>query len=650
MRVLAVFGPLINLTVNLGIVVMLWLSGSRAGGEIGKLMASVNYMTQMLFALGMVSNILNVAVRAMASSERVQEILDEVPAQKDGTKILRKAKGNLVFEDVSFTYAGTSTPALKHINFEVKQGETLGIIGATGSGKSTLTHLVSRFYDATEGQILVDGQNINDFSMEELRKRIAVVPQKALLFSGTIEENLRWGDETASSKMVRAAAKAACADEFVVGFPDGYETNLGQGGVNVSGGQKQRLSIARALLKNPRILILDDSTSALDATTEAQVLNGIRDKAHGMTVLQIFLLTRTITKKTRVLFRKQQVILGKLNGQVEESISGISMVKAFGQEENMMEQFIESNEAYCEVATRANIISGFLMPITNVINNLNYVMIAIVSGVMAAKGMMTVGEISSFLLYSRQFTRPFVDIANIYNNFQTAVAGAERIFEIFDEEKEPEDCENPRTLSNIRGKVEFRDVSFGYQPDKQVLQHINLRIEAGTKVAIVGPTGSGKTTFINLLTRFYDIQEGAILLDGYDLREYRMQDLREAFGVVLQDTSLFGISIRDNISYGRENVSLAEIQKAARVAGADAFIRRLLQGYDTILTQGGGELSQGERQLLTIARAVLAKSPILILDEATSSVDTVTEQGTHGELLARNGEYAAMYRTQMGLE
>lgn len=358
----------------------------------------------------------------------------------------------------------------------------------------------------------------------------------------------------------------------------------------------------------------------------------------------------------------------------------------------MMEQFIESNEAYCEVATRANIISGFLMPITNVINNLNYVMIAIVSGVMAAKGMMTVGEISSFLLYSRQFTRPFVDIANIYNNFQTAVAGAERIFEIFDEEKEPEDCENPRTLLNIRGKVEFRDVSFGYQPDKQVLQHINLRIEAGTKVAIVGPTGSGKTTFINLLTRFYDIQEGAILLDGYDLREYKMQDLREVFGVVLQDTSLFGISIRDNISYGRENVSLEEILNAARVAGADAFIRRLPQGYDTILTQGGGELSQGERQLLTIARAVLAKSPILILDEATSSVDTVTEQhirkamleitkgrtsfiiahrlvtimdsdliilirdgriaeqGTHGELLARNGEYAAMYRTQMGLE
>lgn len=326
MRVLAVFGPLINLTVNLGIVVMLWLSGSRAGGEIGKLMASVNYMTQMLFALGMVSNILNVAVRAMASSERVQEILDEVPAQKDGTKILRNAKGNLVFEDVSFTYAGTSTPALKHINFEVKQGETLGIIGATGSGKSTLTHLVSRFYDTTEGRILVDGQNINDFSMEELRKRIAVVPQKALLFSGTIEENLRWGDETASSKMVRAAAKAACADEFVVGFPDGYETNLGQGGVNVSGGQKQRLSIARALLKNPRILILDDSTSALDATTEAQVLNGIRDKAHGMTVLLVSQRISTVMRANRILCLENGEVKGF--GRHDELLQDCSAYRA----------------------------------------------------------------------------------------------------------------------------------------------------------------------------------------------------------------------------------------------------------------------------------------------------------------------------------
>lgn len=301
MRVLAVFGPLINLTVNLGIVVMLWLSRAQMSGEIGKLMACVNYMTQMLFALGMVSNILNIAVRAMASSERVQEILDEVPAQKDGKRSPQKIQGNLVFEDVSFTYAGTSAPALKNISFDVKPGETLGIIGATGSGKSTLTHLVSRFYDVTHGRVLLDGRDVNTMRMEDLRKVIAVVPQKALLFSGTIEENLRWGDENANADMVKAAAKAACADEFIESFPEGYETNLGQGGVNVSGGQKQRLSIARALLKNPRILILDDSTSALDATTEAKVLNGIREKSHGMTVLLVSQRISTVMRANRIL-------------------------------------------------------------------------------------------------------------------------------------------------------------------------------------------------------------------------------------------------------------------------------------------------------------------------------------------------------------
>ena len=407
-------------------------------------------------------------------------------------------------------------------------------------------------------------------------------------------------------------------------------------------------------------------------------------------VLLIFLLTRAVTKRTKVLFRQQQAILGKLNGQVEESISGISMVKAFGQEQEMVENFIENNDAFCQVATRAQIASGYLMPMMNVINNLTYVLIAIASGVMALNGKLTVGEISSFLLYSRQFSRPFVEIANIYNNFQTAVAGAERIIEILDETCEPEDVRGARSAAGVWGAVSFQDVTFGYRPDKPVLRHINLEIPAGTRVAVVGPTGSGKTTLINLLTRFYDVQEGAILLDGYDLRRYRLGELRQAFGVVLQDTALFGASIRENISYGHDDVPLEEIQAAAKVAGADGFIRRLPQGYETVLHQGGAELSQGERQLLTIARAVLDRAPIMILDEATSSVDTVTEQhirkamltitqgrtsfiiahrlstirdsdlillirdgriaeqGTHRQLMALNGEYAQMYLTQMG--
>ncbi len=407
-------------------------------------------------------------------------------------------------------------------------------------------------------------------------------------------------------------------------------------------------------------------------------------------VLLIFLLTRAVTRRTKVLFRQQQAILGRLNGQVEESISGISMVKAFDQEREMVAKFVENNDAFCRVATKAQIASGYLMPMMNVINNLTYVLIAIASGLMALGGKLTVGEISSFLLYSRQFSRPFVDIANIYNNFQTAVAGAERILEILDQDGEPEDAPGAGSADGVRGAVRFRDVTFGYRSDQPILRHINLEIPAGTRVAVVGPTGSGKTTLINLLTRFYDVQEGAILLDGCDLRQYRLGELRRAFGVVLQDTALFGTSIRENIGYGHRDVPLEQIQEAARAAGADGFIRRLPRGYDTVLHQGGAELSQGERQLLTIARAVLNRAPIMILDEATSSVDTVTEQhirramlditrgrtsfiiahrlstirdsdlilliregriaeqGTHRQLMALEGEYARMYRTQMG--
>ena len=404
----------------------------------------------------------------------------------------------------------------------------------------------------------------------------------------------------------------------------------------------------------------------------------------------IFLLTRTVTRHTRKLFAAQQAALGRLNGQVEESVSGLTMVKAFGREEKLLCQFEENNQQLCDVATRAQIWSGYLMPLTNVINNLSYVLIAVISGVMASHDLIGVGMISSFLLYSKQFARPFVDIANIYNNFQTAVAGAERVFEILDEETEPEDAADALPLEQPAGEVIFDHVTFGYLPERPVLRDVSIHLKAGMKVAVVGSTGAGKTTFINLLTRFYDVNGGRILLDGHDLRDYKMADLRRAFGVVLQDTALFGMSIRDNICYGREDVPEEQVVKAAKMAGADSFIRRLPHGYDTVLDQGGAQLSQGERQLLTIARAVLTNAPILILDEATSSVDTVTEQrirramleitqgrtsviiahrlstirdsdlilvmengqiaeqGTHEELLALDGRYAMMYRTQMG--
>ncbi|MBE5778756.1 MAG: ABC transporter ATP-binding protein [Clostridiales bacterium] len=408
-------------------------------------------------------------------------------------------------------------------------------------------------------------------------------------------------------------------------------------------------------------------------------------------VILIFILTKIVTTRTRKLFKAQQQSLGSLNGQIEESISGLQVVKAFCREEEMEADFDEKNVRLCKVSIKALIWSGYLMPLMNVINNLCYVMMAVISALLYVHGdIRDIGVITSFLLYVRQFTRPFVEIANVYNNFQTAVAGCERVFEIMDESPEPPDKENALPLVSPRGDIVMEHVDFGYTPDRLVLRDINLTIPAGTQVAIVGPTGSGKTTIINLLTRFYDVTGGRILLDGHDLRDYRMEDLRDAFGVVLQDTSLFAQTVRENIAYGQAEATMEQIRTAAEMADADSFIQRLPKGYDTVLEQGGAELSQGERQLITIARAILTNAPIMILDEATSSVDTVTEQkirramvnicenrtsfliahrlstirdsdlilviedgqiaekGSHDQLMQLNGKYARMFKTQSG--
>lgn len=311
MQVMAIFSPLINLTVNLGIVVLLWISQNQSSGEIGRLMASVNYMTQILFSMGMISNILNTAVRAIASSQRIQEVLEEVPAQEaPRNPNVPCWKGGLAFEDVSFAYAGAGNKALKHISFQAKPGETIGIIGPTGSGKTTFVNLVPRFYDATEGRILLDGTDVTQIPQEALRTAVAVVPQKALLFSGTILENLRWGKQEASLEEIRKAAQIACADSFISQTEQGYDTLLGQGGVNLSGGQKQRLALARALVRNPKILILDDCTSALDAETEAAVLAGLRSQLQKVTVLLISQRISTVRRADRILCLENGALQG----------------------------------------------------------------------------------------------------------------------------------------------------------------------------------------------------------------------------------------------------------------------------------------------------------------------------------------------------
>ena len=311
MRIMAIFPALINLVVNLGIVVLLWITQSQASSEIGQIMAAVNYMTQVLFALSMVSSIFNTAVRAMASSKRVSEIMEEVPAQiSPKTPIFPNIRGEISFEHVHFSYAGSSRESLNQIDFHIMPGETLGIIGPTGSGKTTLVNLVPRFYDATKGKVLIDGHNINTIDEQTLRTAVAVVPQKALLFTGTILDNLRGGKRDATEEEITRAAKIACADTFVTAMKDGYNTQLGQGGVNLSGGQKQRLSLARALIRNPRILILDDCTSALDASTEATVLNGLRKQAKDTTVLLISQRISTVMRADRILCMENGTVQG----------------------------------------------------------------------------------------------------------------------------------------------------------------------------------------------------------------------------------------------------------------------------------------------------------------------------------------------------
>ena len=311
MRIMAIFPALINLVVNLGIVVLLWITQSQASSEIGQIMAAVNYMTQVLFSLSMVSSIFNTAVRAMASSKRVNEIMEEIPAQiSPKTPIFPNIKGEISFEHVHFSYAGSSRESLNQIDFHIMPGETLGIIGPTGSGKTTLVNLVPRFYDATKGKVLIDGHNINTIDEQTLRTAVAVVPQKALLFTGTILDNLRWGKRDATEEEITCAAKIACADTFVTAMKDGYNTQLGQGGVNLSGGQKQRLSLARALIRNPRILIVDDCTSALDASTEATVLNGLRKQAKDTTVLLISQRISTVMRADRILCMENGTVQG----------------------------------------------------------------------------------------------------------------------------------------------------------------------------------------------------------------------------------------------------------------------------------------------------------------------------------------------------
>lgn len=400
------------------------------------------------------------------------------------------------------------------------------------------------------------------------------------------------------------------------------------------------------------------------------------------------LLIGSVMKFSQKHFVAQQKYLGKINGQVEEVYSGHNIVKAFNKEEDMLQEFNETNDVLFESAWKSQFLSGMMHPIMGFVGNLGYVAVAVAGGMLAIRGSIEVGEIQSFIQYVRQFTQPIMQVAQVSNMLQSTAAAAERVFEFLEEEEEDFVVEHPAKLSEMEGRVSFEHVQFGYEKDQIIVKDFNCQVEPGQMVAIVGPTGAGKTTMVKLLMRFYDVQKGSIRVDGHDLREFNRSDLRENFGMVLQDTWLFKGTIMENIRYGRLDATDEEVVAAAKAAHAHHFITTLPGGYQMELNEDASNVSQGQKQLLTIARAILADNPILILDEATSSVDTRTEgriqkamnnlmkgrtsfviahrlstikeadvilvmkdgdiieQGNHQELLAQNGFYAQLYNSQ----
>ena len=399
-------------------------------------------------------------------------------------------------------------------------------------------------------------------------------------------------------------------------------------------------------------------------------------------------IVKNVVGKSQKYFKKQQDYLGHVNGQVEEIYGGHTIVKAFNGENEAIKEFSKANKELYQSAWKSQFLSGLIFPIMNFIGNIGYVAVAILGGYLAIQGKITVGNIQSFIQYNKQFTQPINQIAQVSSMLQAMVAAAERVFEFLEEPEEVEDVENPKSTEGLKGNITFDHVKFGYDEDRTIINDFSAKVKDGQKIAIVGPTGAGKTTMVKLLMRFYDVNSGAILLDGINIKDFKREDLRKMFGMVLQDTWLFGGTIKDNIRYSKPDATDAEVIEAAKAAHVHHFIKTLPSSYDMILNEESSNVSAGQKQLLTIARVILADSKILILDEATSSIDTrteiqiqaamdnlmkgrtsfiiahrlstiknadlilvmnhgdIVEQGIHEELLAKGGFYADLYNSQ----
>ena len=404
------------------------------------------------------------------------------------------------------------------------------------------------------------------------------------------------------------------------------------------------------------------------------------------------LLVKKIVSKSQKYFKNQQDYLGHVNGQVGEIYGGHTIVKAFNSEKTVISEFEKANQELYSSGWKSQFLSGLIHPVMNFISNVGYVAVAILGGYFAAQGKITVGNIQSFIQYNKQFTQPINQIAQVSGMLQAMVAASERVFEFLEEPEEIKNIENPKSTEYIKGNVQFEHVNFGYDADKVIINDFNANIQNGQKIAIVGPTGAGKTTIVKLLMRFYDVNSGAILLDGSNIKEFDRGELRRVFGMVLQDTWLFGGTVKENIKYGKEDATDTEVIEAAKAAHVHHFIKTLPKGYDALIDEESSNISAGQKQLLTIARVILTNPKILILDEATSSIDTrteqqiqtamdnlmkgrtsfiiahrlstiknadlilvmehgdIVEQGTHSELLEKNGAYARLYNSQFDTE
>ncbi len=397
---------------------------------------------------------------------------------------------------------------------------------------------------------------------------------------------------------------------------------------------------------------------------------------------------KKVIGKSQKYFVKQQEYLGHVNGQVEEVYGGHNIVKVFGRENEAIKEFEKDNQELYKSGWRSQFLSGLMYPLMNFVGNVGYVAVAILGGYFAVKGRITVGNIQSFIQYNKQFTQPIGQVAQISSTIQSMLAAAERIFEFLEEKEEVEDVKNPLSTDGLKGNIKFEHVHFGYDPEKTIINDFNADVKDGQKIAIVGPTGAGKTTMVKLLMRFYDVNSGAILLDGHNIKEFKRGELRKMFGMVLQDTWLFGGTIKENIKYSKPDATDSEVIEAAKAAHVHHYIKTLSKGYDAKINEESTNISAGQKQLLTIARVILANPKILILDEATSSIDTrteqqiqsamdnlmegrtsfiiahrlstiknadlilvmdhgdIVEQGNHEELLAKDGFYAKLYNSQ----